>query len=192
MHECFRRVETSIGKSLAEVAAGGTVGGHHAYGVDGGRDAPQKSVGVPLDERRRAEICAIVGVGCSQATAARYVGCTPGAISAAKKRIASFREEMLHAEAHHELVLVRHIHQAAVGPNGWRAAAWLLMRRYPERYAARAAETVTPQQIEDSLEYFANQVAREVKDASARSRIMISLRKATRKIALDIRKRNGV
>lgn len=152
----------------------------------------KKSVGVPLDERRRAEICAIVGVGCSQATAARYVGCTPGAISAAKKRIASFREEMLHAEAHHELVLVRHIHQAAVGPNGWRAAAWLLMRRYPERYAARAAETVTPQQIEDSLEYFANQVAREVKDASARSRIMISLRKATRKIALDIRKRNGV
>ncbi len=152
----------------------------------------KKSVGVPLDERRRAEICAIVGVGCSQATAARYVGCTPGAISAAKKRIASFREEMLRAEAHHELVLVRRIHEAAAGPNGWRAAAWLLSRRYPERYAARAAETVTPQQIQDSLEYFAAQVAREVKDPSARSRIGISLRKATRKIAMDIRSRNVV
>lgn len=152
----------------------------------------KKSVGVPLDERRRAEICAIIGVGCSQATAARYVGCTPGAISAAKKRIASFRDEMLRAEAHHELVLVRRIHEAAAGPNGWRAAAWLLARRYPERYAARAAETVTPQQIEDSLAYFAAQVAREVKDPSARSRIRISLNKATRKIALDIRKRNVV
>lgn len=144
-----------------------------------------------LDERRQREICAIVAVGCSQRTAAMYLGCSPSAISTLKQRNAVFRNAMLHSQAQHELALVRRIQEAAASPNGWRAAAWLLSRSYPERYAARAAETVTPQQIEDSLEFFAAQVAREVKDAKARSRIRISLRKATRKIVFDIRRRNA-
>lgn len=144
-----------------------------------------------LDEVRRAEICAIVAVGCSLTTAAKYVGCSPCTIDRTRKRSPEFEEELRKSEAHHELALVRRIHEAAAKPNGWRAASWLLSRRYPELYSHRGAETVTPRQIAESLEYFAAEIAEEVTSASLRRRITTKLRKTVRKITSELRKQAG-
>jgi hypothetical protein len=143
------------------------------------------SQGKLLDETTRREILAIISVGCSVTTAAKYVGCSPVSIILLKQRCPEFQEAMLQAEARHEISLVRRIHQAADGQGGWRAAAWLLARAYPERYAARAAETVTPKQVADSMEFFAGVIADEVKDADVRRRLRNALRIVVRKVTFE-------
>lgn len=176
--------------SKAEQAADSTINEGESFEIVRGeapvgspkRQAPQ---GKLLDETTRREILAIISVGCPVTTAAKYVGCSPVSIILLKQRCPEFQEAMLQAEARHEISLVRRIHEAAAHQGGWRAAAWLLARTYPERYAARAAETVTPKQVADSMEFFAGVIADEVKDADVRRRLRNALRIVVRKVTFE-------
>ncbi|MGC3972377.1 MAG: hypothetical protein QM775_35055 [Pirellulales bacterium] len=58
-----------------------------------------------------------------------------------------------------------------------RAAAWLLSRTLPDRYAERNAATVTPEQLSQTLNYFAVEMARQVTDAAVRRRLRTALRR---------------
>jgi len=64
-----------------------------------------------------------------------------------RTRVARFDADIEAAEARAEEHHIRQITQAAAGargrPGDWKAAAWLLERKYPERYARRTNQEVS-------------------------------------------------
>lgn len=74
-----------------------------------------------LDEIKRREVCAILAMGGSRATAARYVGCAVSTILRTSQRNRTFRGELRKAESSAEVIQLQHIHTA--GKKNWRAAA---------------------------------------------------------------------
>lgn len=125
-----------------------------------------------LDETRRREILAIVSVGCSRRTAARYVGCAPSTIHNTAERDPQFAAQLENAESKPELTQLKNITAAAKKPQYWRAAAWVLERLNPRRYAPRGPETITRDQIARLLDGFARIVADEVPVDRFRKRII--------------------
>ena len=90
-----------------------------------------------LDEAKKREILAIVAVGCSRSMAATYVGCAISTIQNTAERDPTFAEKLRQAVYSTELGLLKNIRNAAKKEQYWRAAAWALERRFPERYARR-------------------------------------------------------
>lgn len=130
-----------------------------------------------LDEVKRAQICAILAVGGSRSTAAAYVGCAVDTIRKTAVRDDEFAAALRHAESRHEVFHVRQIQRAARQERYWRAAAWILERLYPDRYAARKPNTLTLKQLSHALVQFAEIIIDEVKEASARRRILARIEK---------------
>lgn len=143
-----------------------------------------------LNAQRQAEVCAIVGVGCSLTTAAKYLGCTLHTIQRTRNSDAEFAAALLRADAHGELSLVRRVYDAAAEKNGWRAAAWLLTRRHPDRYAARAARTTTPHQIDQTMYFFAKRVVQEIASPDDRKRVKVRLKKFQKQFVEQLRLEN--
>lgn len=125
---------------------------------------------VVLDADRKREIVAIVGVGCTRRLAAEYVGSSVDAIRRAARRDAEFGEQLRQAEQKCEFVHLNNVQTA--GKSNWRASAWLLERRYPERYGPRKPGLVTPEQLRRVLEQLAGVVCEEVESAEVRERIL--------------------
>jgi hypothetical protein len=128
-----------------------------------------------LNDVRQREIVALLSVGCSQRLAARYVGCAVGTIRNTIARDASFAESVLHAQRNAEVVLLRQIRKAADKEQYWRAAAWMLERGYPERYAHRGPDVITVEQITHLLSQFCRIVTEEVPVAKFRKNIILRL-----------------
>jgi len=61
------------------------------------------------------------------------------------------------------------------GEKSWRAAAWALERRYPERYGLRKAGSYRAEQFENLLQGLALAVLEEIHDAQIQERIQIRL-----------------
>jgi len=100
-----------------------------------------------LDDEKRAQILAILTVGCSQNMAAQYVGCSPETIRRTAERDPKFAKKLREAKGTAELGLVRNIRNAAKKEQYWRAAAWALERGFPEKYARRGPDVITVEQI---------------------------------------------
>jgi len=115
-----------------------------------------------LDNGKRREIVAILSVGCSQAMAAQYVGCSPSTIQRTAERDPKFAEELGRAKSNAELGLVKNIRNAAKKEQYWRAAAWALERGFPEKYARRGPDVITLEQIGVLLAKFSEIVVQEV------------------------------
>ena len=142
-----------------------------------------------LNETKRLQIVAILSVGCSQAVAAQFVGCSPSTIQNTAERDPNFAEELGKAKSNAELILVKNIRKAAKKEQYWRAAAWALERGFPEKYARRGPDVITVEQIGILLAKFSEIVIEEVPeryrtiilkrmDAVARS-LGISLKRET-------------
>ena len=86
-----------------------------------------------LDDAKRREILAILTVGCSRRAAAKYVGCAPATIANTAARDPEFAEQLRQAESKAEVGYLKNIRKAAKKEQYWRAAAWALERKYPER-----------------------------------------------------------
>jgi len=95
-----------------------------------------------LDEYKRREILAIVSVGCSRRTAARYVGCSVSTIQNTAERDASFGLRLRRAEQSAEVGYMRNIQKAAAKEQYWRAAAWALERINPDDFAPRRPDAL--------------------------------------------------
>jgi hypothetical protein len=128
-----------------------------------------------LDEIKKREICAILAVGCTRAIAARYVGCHPDTIRNTAGRDAEFAMAIERAESRHEIIHLTHINKAAEEGRYWRAAAWALERKYPDRYAARSPDVITVEQIARVLAQFAEVMLEEVPAGESRQRILTRL-----------------
>lgn len=95
-----------------------------------------------LDEYKRREILAIVSVGCSRRTAARYVGCSVSTIQNTAARDPAFGQRLRRAEHSAEVGYMRNIQKAAAKEQYWRAAAWALERINPDDFAPRRPDAL--------------------------------------------------
>jgi hypothetical protein len=142
-----------------------------------------------LGEAKRREICAIVHTGGTREVAAHYVGCTLEAIQRTARQLPEFDKQLRHAESQHEIGQLQTIQTSVKKGQNWRAAVWTLERKYPQRYARRAADVVTVEQVADFLTRLGEIVASEVDDPALRRRIMLRLKRLFR--SLPSRKRRG-
>lgn len=125
-----------------------------------------------LDEDKRREIIAVVSLGVSRENAAKYVGCTAATIRNEMKRDAAFAEEILTAEENPEIFFLQKIRAAANKEQYWRAAAWALERRFPNRYAPRGAKTLTEKQVLQLISDLADIVVPEIQNSNERRSIV--------------------
>jgi hypothetical protein len=125
--------------------------------IEGGR----RSV---LDAQKRAQIVAILSVGCSQAVAAQFVGCSDSTIRRTAQRDRAFGEEIRRARSNSEWALVKCIRKAAKKEQYWRAAAWALERGFPEKYGRRGPDAITIDQITLLLTKFSEILCEELPD----------------------------
>jgi len=125
-----------------------------------------------LDEIKQREILAILSVGCSRRTAARYVGCAHSTIQRTAHRDPEFAAKLRQAENRQEFSYLGNIQQAARKPQYWRAAAWFLERVFPEKYARRGPDVITVDQIRQVLAQFAQIIVAEVPVAKYRQKII--------------------
>lgn len=128
-----------------------------------------------LDEAKQRELCAILAMGCSRRVAAEYVGCAVSTIRRQAQRNAAFRDRLARAEAHQEMAHVKHVADAAQEAKNWRAAAWLLERRYPERYAAPTARRLAARRVEEALDDVAEILRAVLDDAAKRQAVLQGL-----------------
>ena len=125
-----------------------------------------------LDEYKRREILAILSVGCSRRTAARYVGCAAGTIQNTAERDEAFASRLRKAEQKAEIELMKSIQRAAAKEQYWRAAAWALERINPEDYAPRRPETMTVEQLGRFLVQLSAILVEEVPIARHRKNVL--------------------
>jgi hypothetical protein len=136
-----------------------------------------------LDAQRRGEICGILAMGGTRAVAARYIGCSPSTVYRAARKDPDFARQLRAAEGRAEILQLKNITDAAAGSNQyWRAAAWMLERRFPERYANRAADTATIEQLAQIVNRFTDLMIAEIEDAALRQRILDRLGELTQQL----------
>jgi hypothetical protein len=121
-----------------------------------------------LDDVKRREIIALLSVGCSQRLAARYVGCAAKTIRNTVARDQEFATGVRLAMCNAEVGLLRNIRNAAKKEQYWHAAAWMLERGYPQRYARRGPDVITVEQIAYLLAQFSRILTEEVPVAKYR------------------------
>jgi len=145
-----------------------------------------------LDENKRTQILAILGVGCSRHTAASFVGCAVSTIRRTADRDPEFARELGRAEHNAEINYLKHIQQAANKEQYWRAAAWALERKNPRDFARRGPDVITVDQIASLLAQFTEIVVEEVPVACYRKNILrrfaaltANLQRSARKEAPD-------
>ncbi len=139
-----------------------------------------------LDEAKKREILAIVAVGCSRSMAATYVGCAIRTIQNTAERDPTFAEKLRQAVYSTELGLLKNIRNAAKKEQYWRAAAWALERRFPERYARRGPDVITIEQVMVLLGQFSDIVAEEV-PGRCRKRVLKRLEKLAKSLGESAR-----
>jgi len=136
-----------------------------------------------LDEMKQREILAILSVGCSRRTAARYVGCAPSTIQNTAERDEKFAEKLLQTESKAVVKLMKNINEAAKKAQYWRAAAWALERLSPEDYASPHPDVITKKQISQLMAHFSQIVVEEVPVDAYRKKIMKRLGDITKLVS---------
>lgn len=123
---------------------------------------PRKTVGRPrlLSDVKKAEIAAMISVGCTRAMACRYVGCVPETLRNELRRDATFREQIIKAERRCQLIPLQHIQNASA--RSWRAAAWLLERVNPAEFARRDPEAVTRKDMDEYMKRIVGAICDEL------------------------------
>ena len=77
-----------------------------------------------LDEVKRQQICAILGVGGTRQMTADFLGCHVDTIRNTAKRDPDFSKQIRRAELTPEIAYLKSIQTAAADSKQWRAAAW--------------------------------------------------------------------
>ncbi len=104
----------------------------------------------PISEIKQREILALLSVGCSRRTAARYVNCTQKAIDELAQKDPGFAEKLRRAEATMEIESIKNMFNAAKQEKNWRASAWLLERKSPQEFLKKKPDVI-PAGLLDTL-----------------------------------------
>lgn len=111
----------------------------------------------------------MISVGCSLHDAARYIGCSVITIRREALRNEQFSEDLQRAYRAAQLNPLHDLRAAA--KKNWRAAAWLLERTNPQRFAKQDPQCVTPDQVSAMVRRVIDIIGDEVPHAHVRQRI---------------------
>ena len=125
-----------------------------------------------LTPKEQSEILAILSVGCSRSAAARCVRCSPYMLRREMLENSPFAEQVAKAEEGVELFYLSRIRSASLKEQYWRAAAWALERRLPERYGAKKAESLTAEHVQNFMTSCMQIIADELPDNEQRTKIL--------------------
>jgi HEPN domain-containing protein len=140
-----------------------------------------------LTTEKRGQILAILSVGCSQSTAAQYVGCAVSTIQRTADRDPEFAKSLCQAKCNAELGLVKNIRNAAKKEQYWRAAAWALERGFPEKYAPRSPDVITAEQLAEILGQLADRIVEHVPNPQYRKNIVKDIESLARSLGQTIK-----
>ena len=138
-----------------------------------------------LNEDKLKEIVAILSIGCSIETAAKFIKCSPATIRNEIGKNADFATEVESAKQQSEIYFLQKIKAAANKDQYWRAAAWALERRCPNRYAARGAKSLSEEQVVSLIRNLVEIVLPEVHDRIERMNIMNKVHKLIKSLDLS-------
>jgi hypothetical protein len=98
----------------------------------------KRSAGRPtkIDEQKKAEIMACLSVGASLQDAADFIGVDVSNLRRLKQRDPNFALGLRQSRARGKLVLMNKIHKSTQ----WSAAAWMLGKLYPKKFARERLE----------------------------------------------------
>jgi hypothetical protein len=152
---------------------------------------PEKKSGRPqlLDPVKCSELLAILSLGCGQAAAAEYVGCSVSTIYRTARRHPDFAQRLGRARNQAEISFLKNIHTASDDPKYWRAAAWALERSHPGKYGPdrnNAVQSITPDQLQLILAHFARRIIQQVPVDKYRKKIIASVATMTRELGLTL------
>jgi len=133
-----------------------------------------------LDDNKRREIAALIAAGSGIPDAARYVGCSARTIRREALRNPDFHDSLRKAELSAQLVPLQTLRKAA--SKHWRAAAWLLERTNPDRFAKHDPKTFRLDEIDDTLTRLVEIIVSEIEDSETQKRIYRLMLETTRKI----------
>ena len=83
-----------------------------------------------------------------------------------------FAEQVAKAEENSEVFYLSCIRRAALKEQYWRAAAWVLERRLPNRYATKQPETLTTEHVQKFMAACMRIIAEELPDQEQREKII--------------------
>jgi hypothetical protein len=122
--------------------------------------------------KERDEVLAILSAGCSRAAAARCICRTPYILRREIADNPQFAEQVAKAEEGVELFYLSRIRSAAQKEQHWRAAAWVLERRLPDRYGIKKPESLTAEKVQKFMTTCIQIIADELPDNELREKIL--------------------
>ena len=127
---------------------------------------------MPRDEDKQ-RICELVRLGCTPEKAAAHVGWSACQLHRLAEQDKAFGRSLREAERSFEVRNLLHLYHA--GEKHWQAAAWLLERRYPDRYARRPPQVMTAKEVETCLTRFTQIVLDHIPEPDRRRHIEAAL-----------------
>ena len=131
-----------------------------------------------LDDTMRREICALVSAGCGIEGAAKYVGCAASTVRREGVLNPEFGDALRRAQLSAELAPLQLMREFA--RKYWRAAAWLLERTNPQRFAKQNVRWLKPEQLGEFTQMVGQIIRDEVQDDDAKLRVARRLQKLTK------------
>ncbi len=141
-----------------------------------------------LTAKEQDSVVSVLLAGADLRAAADYVGRTQSTIRNTAEADAEFQARLDRAEPHFELKQLGNITQAAMREQYWRAAAWLLERKFPSRYAKPDPEALAPAKVRTLLDNLVKVILAEVKDPQVQANIVQRLRTLLERIQKDEKK----
>lgn len=114
-----------------------------------------------LDAVKQSEVLALISTGYGLPGAARYVGCSANTIRREAKNNPVFGQQLRDAEKEARLRPLKAIRRKA--HTHWRAAAWLLERTEPEKYAKKESGLLKPKDVEGLIDAVLERILLELR-----------------------------
>ena len=114
------------------------------------------------DEQKQRAVCALISVGAGYEAAARHVGCSTWTIRREAQRDEDFARRLRDAESAADMIPLQMLRKAA--QTHWRAAAWLLERISPDRFARPQAKSLSLDRVSTLLRDVADIVYEDCDD----------------------------
>ena len=125
-----------------------------------------------LSPQERTEYLALLSAGYARTTAAKFIHRTSGTIQNSMADDPEFAGQVAKAEENSEVFYLSCIRRAALKEQYWRAAAWVLERRLPDRYVAKKPETLTAEHVQKFMATCMRIIAEELPDQERREKII--------------------